>query len=133
DFNAQFAGYMPEQLGALHERILTRLKSLPGVKAVSLSGSPAMNRGRWRSPIFVAGRPIVPKQDISTLLNRVSPEYFATFEIPILQGRDISAQDSGAGSMKSVVVNQAMADYFFPNGDAIGHQFTIADPSVPGT
>jgi ABC-type lipoprotein release transport system permease subunit len=29
-------------------------------------------------------------------------------------------------------VNQTLAQHFFPHGDAIGHQFTIADPSVPG-
>jgi ABC-type antimicrobial peptide transport system permease subunit len=31
-----------------------------------------------------------------------------------------------------VVVNQALAEHFFPQGDAIGHRFTVADPSVKG-
>jgi predicted permease len=51
--------------------------------------------------------------------------------IPLLRGRVIGQQDT-ATSTKSVVVNQTLANYFFPQGDAIGHQFTIADPSVPG-
>jgi ABC-type antimicrobial peptide transport system permease subunit len=32
-----------------------------------------------------------------------------------------------------VVVNQMMADHFFPRGDALGHQFSIADPAVTGS
>ena len=49
----------------------------------------------------------------------------------LLLGRPIGPQDT-ATSLKAVVVNQTSADHFFPHGDAIGHQFTIADPGVPG-
>jgi predicted permease len=132
NFNEKFAGYKSEQLNSLHERLLNRLDSLPGVRSAALSGGAPISQGSWNSPISIQGYIPATNQDLSTLINRVSPRYFETLGIPVRQGRPISAQDTPT-STKSVVVNQALADYFFPHGDAIGHQFTIADPGVPGS
>jgi predicted permease len=130
-FNAKFAGYKPEQLNGLYERILNRLDALPGVKSASVSGVPAINPGNWNSPIDIKGYTPAPGEDIDTLMNRVGPGYFETMGIPLLQGRAIEPQDS-ATAPKIVVVNQTMASHFFPHGDAIGHRFTVGDPSVQG-
>jgi predicted permease len=130
-FNAKFAGYKPAQLNALHEGILSRLHALPGVRSAALSGVPALSMGNWDSPITIQGYTPSPNEDIATLINRVSPGYFETMGIAVLRGRPIGPQDT-ATSPKAVVVNQTVADHFFPHGDAIGHQFTIADPGVPG-
>jgi predicted permease len=51
--------------------------------------------------------------------------------MPVIQGRPIGEQDT-ASSVKAVVVNQAVANHFFPKGDALGHTFTVDDPSVKG-
>jgi predicted permease len=131
EVNAKFAGYKPQQLNSLHERILSRLNALPGVRSAALSGVPALSMGNWDSPIFIQGYTPAPNEDIATLINRVSPSYFETMGIPVLHGRSIGPQDT-ATSPKAVVINQTVADHFFPHGDAIGHQFTIADPGVPG-
>jgi predicted permease len=131
EFNAKFAGYKPEQLNGLYERILTRLDALPGIRSATLSGGEPMSGNKWNSPIYIEGHAAQPNEDLSTLLNRVGPRYFETTGIPVLRGRTIGARDAGA-SPKVVVVNQALADYFFPHGDAIGHRFTVADPSVKG-
>jgi predicted permease len=128
----KFAGYKPEQLNALYKRILGRIDALPGVRSAALSGAPPMFHGNWGSPITIVGRPVKENEDVSTLLNRVSPGYFETLGIPLLRGRTIGPQDT-ATSTKAVVVNQTLADKYFPNGDAIGHSFTVADPSVKGT
>ena len=128
----KFAGYKPEQLNALYDRILGRIDALPGVRSAALSGGPPMFHGNWGSPITIVGRPVKENEDVSTLLNRVSPGYFETLGIPLLRGRTIGPQDT-ATSTKAVVVNQTLADKYFPHGDAIGHSFTVADPSVKGT
>jgi predicted permease len=130
--NAKFAGYKPEQLNALYGRILERVDALPGVRSATISGAPPMGRGTWGSPIFIEGRPTAPDEDVSTMLNRVSAGYFETLGIPLLRGRTIGAQDT-ASSLKAVVVNQTLADRYFPHGDALGHSFKVADPGVTGT
>lgn len=129
--NPKFAGYQPERLNALYDRILNRVDALPGVRSASLAGSPPLRHGSWNSPIDLDGRPTPPNEDISTLLNRVSADYFETLGIPLLRGRPIQSIDTSNGP-KSAVVNKTFADRYFPNGDAIGHSFTIGDPAAPG-
>ena len=130
-FNAKFAGYKSDQLNGLYERVLNRLDALPEVKSASISGVPAINPGNWNSPIDIRGYTPAPDEDINTLMNRVGPRYFETMGIPLLQGRAIESRDS-ANAPKIVVVNQTMANHFFPHGDAIGHRITVGDPSVKG-
>ena len=130
-FNAKFAGYKPEQLNGLYDRILTRLDAVPGVKSATLSGVPAINPGNWDAPIDIMGYTAAPGEDLITLINRVSSGYFSTLDIPIMQGRPIEPRDT-ATSPKIVIVNKTLADHFFPRGDAIGRRFTVGDPSVKG-
>jgi predicted permease len=130
--NPKFAGYKPEQLNALYARILDRVSALPGVRSAALSGAPPMTQGSWGSPIFIDDRAPAAGNDVSALLNRVSRGYFETLGIPLLRGRTIGAQDK-ADSPKAVVVNQTLADRYFPQGDALGHSFRVADPAVIGT
>jgi predicted permease len=131
DFADKLAGYKADQLTNLHERIVQRLDALPGVNSASLSSSPPISFGNWRSPILVQGYTAAPDEDLSTSIKRVSSQYFDTVGIGVLQGRGIGWQDT-ATSLKVVVINQTLAKHFFPRGDAIGHQFTVLDPSVPG-
>lgn len=129
--NPKFAGYQPERLNALYDRILDRIDSLPGVRSASLAGTPPFHHGTWGSPIDLDGRPTLPTEDISTLLNLVSTGYFETLGIPLLRGRTIQPIDA-ADAPKSAVVNKTFAERYFRGGDAIGHSFTMADPSAPG-
>jgi predicted permease len=129
--NPKFAGYSPERLNTLYDRILNRIDALPGVRSASLAGSPPFQRGTWGSPIDLDGRPTPPNEDLDTLLNRVSAGYFETLAIPLLRGRTIQPIDT-AGAPKSAVVNKTFADRYFPGGNAIGHTFTIGDPAAPG-
>jgi predicted permease len=130
--NPKFAGYKPEQLNALYQRILTRMQQLPGVRSAALSGWLPIARGNWGSPITIIGRPITPNEELDTYLQRVTAGYFETLGIPLLRGRTIDASDT-ATSLKAVVVNETLANLYFPHGDAIGHSFTVADPGVKGT
>lgn len=132
DSSPKLAGYKAEQLRGLHERLLQRVGALPGVRSVALSGGPPLSGGSWRALIAMDGYSPIPDEDLSTRINQVSPQYFDTVGIEILQGRSIGPQDS-ATSMKAVVVNQTLAKHFFPGGDAVGHRFTIDDPGVPGS
>ncbi len=129
--NPKFAGYKPERLNALYDQILSRVDALPGVRSASMAGGPPLSQGTWGSPLDLDGRPTPDNVDISTGLNRVSAGYFETLGIPLLRGRTIQPEDRADG-VKAAVVNKTLADRYFPNGDAIGHTFTIADPAAPG-
>jgi putative ABC transport system permease protein len=59
---------------------------------------------------------------------QVSPDYFETLRIPLLQGRVFTAADTPE-TPRVVVINQTMARRFWPAGNAIGqrvHERTLA-------
>ena len=126
------AGYTPQQLSGLYEKILDRVEALPGVRSATLSGVPVIHPGQWGSPISILGYATRQDETVDTLGNYVAPRFFETVGIPVLLGRPIGPQDT-ATSTKAVVVNQTFANDYFPQGDAIGRSFTIWDPGVPGT
>jgi predicted permease len=117
------AGYKPEQLGPLYQRIFDTLHSLSGVRSASISMLPPMSGMTWGGPVSIQGRAPQPNENTDSSLNSVGPDYFETVGIPLLRGRSIGREDT-ATSPKVAVVNQTFATYFFPHGDAIGHHFS---------
>ena len=130
-FNAQLAGYRPSQTPALHQQLIERLSALPGVRSVALSVSRPIQEGNWASNFDISGYTPAPKENMMSVLNRVSGRYFETVGIPILAGRSITPADT-ATTAKVVVVSQSLARHFFPKGDALGRTLTLGIDSVKG-
>ncbi|ADV82989.1 ABC transporter permease [Terriglobus saanensis] len=131
DFNAKLAGYQPSQTSALHQRLLERVSALPGVRSAALAATPPISRSEWSSSITISGYSPAPKENMGSVLNRVSGRYFETAGIAVVAGRGITSEDS-ATSMKVAVVNEALAKRFFPKGDAIGRSLGIDMGSEKG-
>lgn len=119
----------PQSRSAFYATVLEHLQSLPGVASagmvmsVPLSGA-SMNRG-----FRVEGRP-VPKADENVTMDFqiVSPGYFSTLEIPVKQGRGLSAADTET-SERVIVINNAMARRYWPNEDPVGQRLMIGESS----
>jgi predicted permease len=131
EFAPDIAGYKPEQIPALNQRLLERVSAIPGVRSAALAGSPPISFGTWTSTISLPGYTPGPKEDMGSVLNRVSGQYFETAGIPIVAGRPITPADTANG-MKVAVVNETIAHKFFPQGDAIGHTLKIDLDTVAG-
>jgi predicted permease len=131
NFNAKLTGYKPSQTPALHQTLLEHLSALPGVRSAALSLTPPISAGAWNSTLQLSGYTPAPKEDMSSILNRVSGQYFETANIPIIAGRPIGPADS-ASSLKVAVINQTIANRFFPKGGAIGRSLTIDIDTVKG-
>src|ERR1700722_1451539 len=56
--------------------------------------------------------------------NVIGSDYFHTLQIPLLNGRDFAEQDR-ADAPKVVIVNQTLADRFWPAANPLGHQVHI--------
>ncbi len=130
-FDAPLAGYRPSQTPALHQQLIDRLSALPGVRSVALSVSRPIQAGNWASSFDISGYTPAPKENMMSVLNRVSGRYFETVGIPILAGRSITPADT-ATTAKVVVVSQSLARHFFPKGDALGRTLTLGTDSVKG-
>jgi predicted permease len=130
-FDPQLAGYQPHQTPLLHQQLLERLSVIPGVRSAALSGTPPISPGSWSSNIYPAGYTPAPKENMVSILNRVSGQYFETAGISIIAGRPITPADT-ANSLKVAVVSESIAKKYYPRGDAIGRNLTIGIDTVKG-
>jgi len=111
--------------------MIERLSALPGVRSVALSATPPISPGNWASSLSIPGYTPAPKEDMTSILNRVSGQYFETAGISIVAGRPITPADT-LNSLKVAVVSQSIAKRYFPNGDAVGRTLKIDIDSVSG-
>ena len=121
-------GYTPEQLSGPYQDLLTRIAAMPNVRSATISAvTPIHGAGASRF-VNMAGVQEPPDR-FRTLLNWVAPRYFDTFGTALIAGRDFSFEDEGRERV--AIINQAAARYYFGDGSAIGHRFTLEGQSRP--
>jgi putative ABC transport system permease protein len=110
----------PEQRTAFYDAVLARVKELPAVEAAGVvTWLPLTFKGG--NLIFtIEGRPAPVDSEVPAALGRVvSPDYFRAMRIPLLAGRAFDGRDTQR-SAEVVIINQAMAERFWPGEDVIG-------------
>ena len=120
------AGYRADALRGFYNRLTVRLRELPGVEAASLSWYPPITDqdGRWTQTIQIDGVPIAPTAATYVYFNAVSPGYFRTLGMRVVQGRDF-ANDDSASAPKVVAVNESLVRRFFDGRNPLGRRITI--------
>ena len=108
-----------EQLNAFYERILDRLRNMPGVESASAASMPML--GGWSASAYYAS--VLPggsvKADNALFFNSVGANYFTTIGTRILAGRDFTSSDRDLHH-RTCILNRLAAEYFFPQGNAVG-------------
>jgi predicted permease len=115
----------PRRAGLFRE-VEEKVKTVPGVQAASFAFM-VFNQGAWTSRVFNREQNVPEGQSRSVRNNIVGPDYFTAMDIPLRQGRGFGPQDTAA-SQKVAVINEAMAQRFFPNGSPLGKRFGINGP-----
>jgi putative ABC transport system permease protein len=114
----------PAEQGQFYDRVLQRLRQLPGVQSAGAIDSLPMEGGSMQ-PIAIEGRPVVAMADQPEVAVRmITPQYRDTMRIPLVRGRDIADSDSDHAP-RVVVISQAMAKRFWPGEDPIGRHLTL--------
>jgi putative ABC transport system permease protein len=121
----------PHEQIDFHQRVVERLQGVPGVQSVAFARAiPQSGNGAyvgfWRDGDAQPTRETMPRAQY----NVVSPDYFATFSIPVLEGRVCGSPETAAASI-SVVVNRMLAERFWPGESAVGRR--LRAPDIPGT
>jgi predicted permease len=103
------------------DELQARLASMPGVSSAAISTNlPGLGSGRWR--LAIEGETYDRDQDYPLARrNVVSPGYFDTFGVGLLQGRDFNLQDRDE-ALPVAIVNQSFADRFFPGESPLGRR-----------
>jgi predicted permease len=130
--NPSLAGYNETQAHAFVESVLERARALPGIQSASLAVTVPMGGNNMGAGIAIAGEVTPPgKQAPSAGYNLVSPGYFETLGIHLLHGRGIAETDR-PNSTRVAVIDQIMAERFWPGKHPIGEHFSLADdPAHP--
>jgi len=117
-----------EEIRAFYQRLVERLEAIPGVRSAAVVKALPMLQlelGDWS---FVReGRhslPPTPSEWNLAYWQTMSPEYFETMEIPVLQGRGLEAGDR-LGSPGVAVINRTLARQVWPDGDALGQRILM--------
>lgn len=110
-----------DRVRAFYHDLIGSLQRQPGVKSVgAISRLPIRMPGSYSSRFKFEGRSRTGDEP-SISARIVSPDYFRTMGMTVLNGRGVDEGDvSGAPSV--VVINQAAVDRFFPGEDAVGHR-----------
>jgi predicted permease len=112
-------GYDNERATRFYETLLERVRSAPGVKTAGLATMALLSGNEWDSSMAVEGHRAADGEDMQAYMNAVSPDYFKTMQIPVLEGRDFVRADAREQGTV-VIVNKRFADHFFPGGTALG-------------
>jgi predicted permease len=111
---------------AYFEQLREKVADTPGVTTAAISTDATPPRNGWIMGFDVLGKsantPVISA-------NLVSPQYFAALRIPLLQGRIWSTVENDNGAHVAMI-NHALAQRYFPNGDAIGHSLKL--PGIGG-
>jgi putative ABC transport system permease protein len=120
-------GYDETRTKEFYRQLEARARALPGVRSVSVAyGVPmgatnVVNGGT----ITIEGQTLRPgQQPPSLFFNHVGPTYFETMRVPTLRGRVFTDLDN-ENTLSVAIVNQAMADKFWPHQDPIGKRFSV--------
>src|SRR5271165_3748487 len=126
------AGYTPEKLQPLYQRLEQQFGALPGVQSVGLALYSTLEGNNWSECIHVEGRPAPgPNDNCNSSWDRVNVKFFETVGQPVIRGRGFTEADT-ATSQLVAVVNQTFVKKFFPKEDPIGRHFGIFDQKYAG-
>jgi putative ABC transport system permease protein len=115
----------PGQFAAYWDRVIERVGALPGVEKVALTGSLPLGGGINVLSFQPDHKPAMPpnQQPLSNYVD-VGAGYFSTMGIPVLKGREFTAQDA-VPDPRVIIINEAMARREFGGDDPLGHRFSF--------
>jgi len=108
------------QVAAFFDQLVQRVTALPGVQSAAVGNNLPMSNNNWNASFAVENLQVAqgepsPHGDP----HMISPEYFSTMGIPLLRGRFFTDADS-KDSLPVVIVDQTLADQYWPDQDPIG-------------
>jgi len=117
--------YTNAQANAFHQRTLERVRALPGVEAAAMV-HPAPLSGESRSASFGGeGRPSPTEEPFNAGLRIISPDFFKTFRVPLVNGRPFAESDD-AKAPPVVAVSESLARIYFANENPVGKRIIIS-------
>lgn len=120
-------GNTPQRVRNFYDQLLSKTHALPGVRAASFSAFPPISGKMLGINVAVDGYEKQPGEEMHAFFNSVTPGYFSTMGIPLLQGRDFSSSRDIHGAPLVAIINRTMARHFFGDESPIGRYFRMVE------
>ncbi len=118
------AGYSDEEAEVIRHRILDRVATLPGVTVASLTDWVPMSFTRKTRDAYPEGYMPRPHESLEVRRADVTPRYFETLGIAMIEGRDFT-QDDNEKAPRVLIVDETAARRYWPGQDPLGKKLSI--------
>jgi putative ABC transport system permease protein len=113
-----------QKVDAFYEETLRQLQTIPGVKSASLVTSVPYSNS-FSNDTFVIEERTFPAGEVpSATTESVSPNYFQTMHVPLLQGRGFSESDN-ADAPDVAIISQALVQRYWPSENPLGKRIKM--------
>jgi putative ABC transport system permease protein len=122
----------PDKIVAYYRQLLSRIQAVPGVtSATAMTGLPLFGAG-FGMPFTIVGKPAFSDPSMRPLagFGMVTPDFFKTFGIRLVNGRFFNEQDT-ASSVKVAVVNEAFVKQYLKGTDPLQQRISV-EQLIPG-
>ena len=123
-------GYDKDQARQFFRQVLERVSHVPGVEAAAFTQIlPLGDSSNSNGPILKEGETLARGSAGRNIMETmISPGYFKTMQIPILEGRDFDDRDQPK-TKPVIIINQRMAEMLWPGESAVGKRIFIGSDS----
>jgi predicted permease len=125
--NPGLFGYTKEQGRDFYRRLVERVGAMPGVESAGFIDRMPLGDGsnNW-GPIYPAEKGVPPiGEGMEATAETVSPGYFKTMRVELVEGRDFDAREKEGVTPESVIINETLARRLWPNESAVGKQMGL--------
>jgi predicted permease len=119
-------GYDEERGRVFFARLLERLASLPGASGAAIATDLPLDFAAMERMLVTETGPASQEPGLGSAFNFVSPEYFRSLRIAVLEGRGFDGSDVPEGELVAVV-SRGFADYAWPGEPALGKRLRLQE------
>jgi predicted permease len=139
--NPGLGGESPDRTRQFAGALLERLQRTPGVLGAGFGSQRLLDGNQWNGSITVEAYAPQADENVMAWHSAVSPGYFTTLGIPVLQGREFTDRDARTGAVpddeqqfRVAVANEAFVRRYFEGREAVGRRIGLgSDPGTPLT
>jgi len=129
--NVNELGYDEPRGTALFRALKDRIRALAGIDSATFASAVPLSQYLQQDRIWKEGTAGTPENQVPEMnFNAVDEEYFHTLKVPILRGRGFT-RDDRKDTRRVAVINETMAQLFWPGQDPIGQRFRVGKPDGP--
>ncbi len=112
-------GYDAPRTVQFYQELLENLRATPGIRSAGLALVPLLHGYEWDNTTQVEGHRARDGENMQGFVNAISPGYFQTMGVSLIEGRDFDRRDARE-EWQVAIVNEEFARHFFGNRSALG-------------